>query len=575
MALFSKTFKEKFLLPFFTLLFLGFLLYANTLHGDFVSDDKTFVSTNSAIRDLGNLRAIWVSFNTRFLTGLTFALNYRFGKLNVVGYHFVNILLHVIASFLVFRFIDLTFETPCLKDTPLAKKSWFIAFFASLVFLTHPIQTQGVAYITQRFVSMSTAFYLLTLIFYILARLRSRRIYYMASISTLIIGLFCKENIITVPVTIGVYEFFFFKAEGRKWWQRLSSIGPFFLSWAFALMILALDSPGATMGLKTQMIGRGIDWNYFFTEINVLRTYLRLFILPVHQIHEYDYPRAHGFWEPATVYSFCLLAALLGLAYYLFKKNRLLSFCILWFFITTSVEFMVVSIVNRSLIFEHWLYLPMVGFSCFLSVTIYSVFRDQKRMMGAVGLLIALLALASYERNKIWQEELYFWQDSVKKSPGRPAVHFALGRVWEGLGQDDLAMQEYTKALAINPQLDQALNNMASIYLKKGDHARTKELLQRTVSINPDFAEAYNNIAYLHYLEGDYGQAIRFYRESIKRQGPYPMGYFYLGACYLELGRIREAKENLQEAFELHVKRDEPEKAKEVKLFLEGIPEAR
>ena len=572
MSLFSKTFNAKKVLPYLALLFLGFLIYSNVLNGEFVSDDHTYISINPAVRDAGDIRAIWASFNARFLPGLTFALNYQWGGLDVFGYHFVNILFHVLASFLVFRFILLTFQTPALKDTPLAQDSISVAFLSSLIFLCHPIQTQGVAFVTQRCVSMVTACYLLTIIFYVLARIRFKRRYYIAALGTSLVGLLCKENIITIPLTLCVYELFFFKGEGRKWVQRLRLVIPFFFMWLLLPLILMQDRPGSVLEMKDQVLFRSIDWNYFFTEINVLRTYLRLFILPVNQVHEYDYPLVRGLFELPTIYSVCLLTALLGLAYYLFLRKRAMSFCILWFFITTLPEFMVVSLSNRNLIYEHWLYLPMVGFAFFLSFAVHAFFKNKQRMRWAAVVLIILLASATYERNKVWQNEIRFWEDVIKKSPDKATPYFAIGIAYDHKGYEQQAIQAYYKTLEVDPDFAMALNNLGGIYLKKGEYAKAMAFFKKILDITTEFPKAYNNIAYINYLEGNYEEAIRYYRESMARQEPYADGHFYIGRCFLEVGHYVEARDNLQKALSLYQKRHELEKAKEAELLIKKIP---
>ena len=79
---------------FFVLLILGLSIYANTMLGEFVSDDYIHIANNFAMRDIAKLDNLWQTFNTRFLVGLSFALNYCLGGLNTFGYHLVNILLH-------------------------------------------------------------------------------------------------------------------------------------------------------------------------------------------------------------------------------------------------------------------------------------------------------------------------------------------------------------------------------------------------------------------------------------------------------------------------------------------------
>ena len=144
---------------------LGIICYSNTFDSEFYFDDNNSIVKNVSIRDLGNLRAIWKFSPIRFITYLSFAVNYHFGELNVFGYHLVNILIHIVTAFFVYLF-TLYISILSNKQTP-----YWIAVFAALIFLCHPIQTQAVTYIVQRAASLATLFYMISLSCYVRARI--------------------------------------------------------------------------------------------------------------------------------------------------------------------------------------------------------------------------------------------------------------------------------------------------------------------------------------------------------------------------------------------------------------------
>ncbi|MBI5874383.1 MAG: hypothetical protein HZB81_00780 [Deltaproteobacteria bacterium] len=150
---------------------LGFLIYSNVLYGPFIFDDGLFIRDNYQIRNL----SIFTDFSgTRYIGFLTFALNYYFGGLNTFGYHLVNIIIHIINAILVYFLVWFTLDRIKPKNPLLIAYSDYLPFVVSLIFLVHPIQTQAVSYITQRFESLVTLFFLLSLVLYIKARLSIR-----------------------------------------------------------------------------------------------------------------------------------------------------------------------------------------------------------------------------------------------------------------------------------------------------------------------------------------------------------------------------------------------------------------
>ena len=142
----------------------GFALYSNTFDSPFVFDDILRIIENQSIRitELSAANLIDTAFGkqspkTRPIANVTFALNYYFHQYNVEGYHLVNIVIHILAGIFLFIFIQTTLNLPSLKTK--VDHTFMVAFFAALLWLVHPIQTQSVTYIVQRMVLLAVMFY--------------------------------------------------------------------------------------------------------------------------------------------------------------------------------------------------------------------------------------------------------------------------------------------------------------------------------------------------------------------------------------------------------------------------------
>src|SRR5207245_500273 len=101
------------------------------------------------------------------------------------------------------------------------------------------------------------------------------------------------------------------------------------------------------------------SYSYFLTELRVIVRYLQITLLPAGLNFLYDFPPSSSLLEPAVVFSAFILAGLLSCAWWLRKRQPILAFSIFWFFVTlapTSSFFPI-----NDVIFEHRLYLPMVG----------------------------------------------------------------------------------------------------------------------------------------------------------------------------------------------------------------------
>jgi len=83
-----------------------FVIYSNIYNSPFVFDDVPRIVENTTIRDLSNFLSPDKLLEPRAIVDFTFALNYRFGKLNVFGYHLVNVLIHILNGFLVYILVS-------------------------------------------------------------------------------------------------------------------------------------------------------------------------------------------------------------------------------------------------------------------------------------------------------------------------------------------------------------------------------------------------------------------------------------------------------------------------------------
>ena len=439
----SKLFLKKVFPSILLILIVGIIVYVNTFQVPFVLDDDWTIVKNPVIRSLDNFYANSTGYEflpNRYVATLSLAINYFFGGLDVTGYHVVNLLIHLLSALLVYALLRLTFHTPYFEaqvesdsGSGLGSTSpWLSAFFsppfflplfAALLFVVHPVQTQAVTYIVQRMTSLATMFYLLSCVFYVLARLSMEHtlnvmpengdktktivpldrvkqgLLLTGSVAAAVLAMKTKEIAFTLPVAILLYEVCFFRGF---WRRRLLCLLPLFATLPIIPMTI-LDFGGFDSDLLSDPgrqlpVGHTISTqDYLLTQFRVIVTYLRLLVLPIKQNLDYDYPVYREFFAPPVLLSFLLLVALFALAVYLFWRTRhsgekqvkhksgserdslatsplataqpvdhsslpylrLISFGIFWFFLTLSVESSLIPLAD--VIMEHRLYLPGFG----------------------------------------------------------------------------------------------------------------------------------------------------------------------------------------------------------------------
>ena len=133
-------------------LLLTFIAYLPALTADFVNwDDTDYVVKNAAIRSFSNFHDIVikpVQGNYHPLTMLSLAFNYAMSGLKPGSYHFLNLLLHLINTVLVFKLAS-----------RLSAKNNLIAFTTALLFGIHPMHVESVAWIAERKDALSSRYF--------------------------------------------------------------------------------------------------------------------------------------------------------------------------------------------------------------------------------------------------------------------------------------------------------------------------------------------------------------------------------------------------------------------------------
>jgi len=569
-------------LPLAFIVVAGLLAYSNSFRGEFAFDDHEQLVENPLLRSLHNYLSSPSGYRAvpnRYLTYLTFALNYRLGGLDVAGYHVVNVAIHILNALLVFALVRLSFRTPHLSRSRLRPWSRQVAFVAALLFVVHPIQTQAVTYIVQRLTSLATFFYLLTVVQY--ARWRLARepgrvrparavAVYVPILLTAILAMKSKEIAFTLPVVVTLYEVFFFQAG---WTRRVVYLAPLLATLLIIpLTMLTLDKPVAeilsdvTESARLETAMSRMD--YLRTQLAVIATYLRLLVLPVNQNLDYDYPVYRSFLDPGLLLSLLLLLSVAAVALLLYggpigrwtkrvpdPAARLASFGIVWFFVALSVESSVIPIVD--VIFEHRMYLPSVGMLVAAATIWFLVAHrlapDRPRLPSAVSVVLAaILGLATMHRNEVWASEVSLWRDVVQKSPGKARPHNNLGRALGRLHKEQEALPHFLSAIRNDPNSFRAHNNLGVALAKLGRQTEAMEAFRTAVRLNPRHAEAYYNIGRLYLMrEGWLQDAAMMFEKAIEIRPFYPNAHVNLAAAWNGLGRHADTVRLLKGSHEI------------------------
>ena len=577
---------EKPLFHFILIIAICLIAYSNTLNAPFEFDDGVAIIENPIVRNFGFMvnpseaKAHkgpfgYELFRRRYVGYLTFALNYRIHKLDVAGYHVVNLYVHIINALIVYWLVILTFKTPFLSSSTLRAYSNQVALFAGLFFACHPVQTQAVVYIWQRVALLATTFYVLSLVMYIKWRLTSNKtgsffsrmplLFYFGSVISAVLAMKTKEIAFTLPVVIFLYELMFFGGNLKK---RFLYLAPLLLTMLIIpISLIGLDTPIGELISDVSAatrVGSNISrWDYLLTQFTVIVTYIRLIFLPINQNLDYDYPIYNTFLAPEVFSSFLLLFCIFGLGVYLFLNSkhrnstfRLIAFGIFWFFITLSVESSFVPLMN--VIFEHRVYLPSVGFSIALASGVFLLLNKfGQRKLRAIGVaiftaVIIVLSVVTYARNTVWRSQLALWQDCVEKSPQKARPHLNMGVALAKQGRTEEAVEHYLQALKIKPDYVMARNNLGTVFANEGKLDEAIFHYEKALRAKPDNPMTLYNIGRAFYGQENFSQAAYYFKEALRYDPEHVGAHNNLAIILFTLGELDEAFLHYSKALQTH-----------------------
>ena len=558
----------------------GWFLYAPAMRAPFVFDDIDNIVNNPSVR--------LTEFTPETLTGLlknqigkrplayaSFAVNYYFGRFDAWGYHAVNVIIHIITTLLVLMFARQTFDLCGIRN------KW-ISILTALVWLVNPVHSQSVTYTVQRMNSLATLLYLLALICFIQARRKARAgnesrplqmFLYAGCLISALLGLASKPIVATLPVVLLVYEWFFFRNLSRTWLKKC-------LLWT-GLVILTIIGLGLlyTSGAPLEDFQTRYGKQSFtlvqrlLTQPQVVLYYLTLLLFP-HPSRlnlDYSFPVALSPCHPATTLPAVLaLTALVVMAVYMARKDRLFSFAIIWFLVTLSIES---SFIGLALIFEHRTYLPSVF--PVIAVTSVIVRRIKPSLVGILIVMATAViwGYGTYQRNRVWADELRFWADAAAKTPRSPRVLNNLGMAYRQNGRMAAAEKAFREALSYNPETKDALNNLGTILLNKGEIPEALDLFDHAIAIEPGFYDAHYNRGLALMKLGQIVDAARAFQETIRLNPFSEKAHGNLGAALMRQFDIDKAIFHFHRALELDPSFIEAYNNMGIAYFKKGLPD--
>jgi protein O-mannosyl-transferase len=456
----------------------------------------------------------------------TFALNWYFGKDNVIGYHIVNNAIHLVAAFFLFLTVLTLLMSPNLKGKYQGKE-YLIAFLSAVMWAVNPVQTQAITYIVQRMASLAAMFYIIGIYFYLKTRLSQpgykRFLFIAGSLLCFALALGSKENTVTFPIAVAIIEILFFQNLKDKNIRRKIIVALTIGSAVMTAILTILYVKGNITHLLKGYENRTFTLKErLLTEPRIIVYYLSQIFYPMASrlslVHDINI--STSLFKPwTTIPSILAIISLLGIGFSQTIKKPIIAFSIFFFFINHIIES---TIIPLELIYEHRNYLPSLFlFYPIATGLIWMVdyFKKknsfiQKLLVVSTAILLFSLCTGTIVRNRAWATEKTLWEDCIIKAPGMARSYHNLANYhYQKAGNMKEAMAFYETALTkkyVNSKTAHAwtLNNMATILYEYADYKDSIGFLNKALAIKPNYLEALQNITHVYVRVGRFSEAL-------------------------------------------------------------------
>ncbi|MFA6385043.1 MAG: tetratricopeptide repeat protein [Candidatus Omnitrophota bacterium] len=517
----------------------GFAVYAGTLHHPFIWDDGMLITENPFVKNWSYLSKIFTSdigagagglyHSFRPLQILTYAIDHSLWRMNTVGYHLTNIILHILTALSVFWLIDILF------------KKRMLSFFAAFLFVIHPVHTEAVTYISGRSDPLSALFFLLAFIYYIKQQDGKNTVFFFLMSVCYSLALLARENAVILPLVLVLYHYTSGKKFSEKLFIPISAIAAIYIIVRFTLLKHLLLHTVVRTGVIERLPGA----------FAAMFEYTRLLFAPTSLHMEYGL-KIFRFIDARVFAGFLITCALFAVAFRARKNNKLLFFAIIWFFLTLIPVSNIYPV--NAYMAEHWLYLPSVGAFIVMGNILCRISLDLRRKILALVIFLLLSGWYSFitvKQNSYWKDPVTFFERAAKYAPESHLIHNNLAGAYTAVNRNDDAIKEYKRALEINPRYSKAYGNLGFLYAGSGKYEDAIKAYNTALEINPEDAVVLNNLGNAYYDLGNIKEAVDNYKKAVSVDPNYSKAFYNLGNAYIAVKMKDESINALKRAIEL------------------------
>ncbi|MGA1868192.1 MAG: tetratricopeptide repeat protein [bacterium] len=530
--------KNTFLICLF-LIIANFALYGQVRNHEFINyDDSEYITENQYVQKGLTLESIVWAFTTSHasnwhpLTWLSHMLDCHIYGTDAGKHHLTNVFFHIMNSLLLFIIFFI-----------MTKDLWQSGFVAAL-FAFHPLHVESVAWVAERKDVLSTFFWMLTILSYILYIKEPRIKRYLLVFTVFLLGLMAKPMLVTLPLVLLLLDYwplgrFQFGEGSKKNTHLILEKIPFLLVCILSSIVTFLvQQSGGTVGSlnKYSLIPKVAN------AIVSYERYIEKMIWPRNLAVLYPHPGMLPLWRVAG--ASLLLVVIFSLGISTIKSHPYFAVGWLWYIVTLVPVIGLVQVGIQGMA-DRYTYIPLIGIFIIIAwgvPNLFSIWRYRNvGFIVIIPVLLSVLMAFTWIQIRYWRNSVTLFKHTLDITSNNFVAHNNLGSALAEKGEIEEAMKEYSKATKIEPNFIHAHMNLGHALRKQG---RTHEAIEKYLEI----LRKYPKHAIVHYYlgeafkeEGEVNRAIKCYFKAIRLDSGLVDAHVSLAVALREQGKISES----------------------------------
>ena len=487
------------------------------------------------------------------LTWMSFALDFKFWRLNASGYHLTNLLLHS-SNAVLFYFLAQRLLAK-LASSDRNRHLWSAA--AALLFSVHPLRVESVVWSIERKDVLSGFFYLTAVLLYLRAvdRSRDRTLCFAGSLLGYVCSLLAKPVAVSLPAALMIIDVYplrryrpsFQEGAIRKQWPIFKEKIPY---WILSLVF-------GSIGYLSQYVEGNIrslserGWmERIVQSLYALSFYLWKMFLPIRLSTHYPLPHRIELLYPPFFIGAIVAVALTAIFFAV--RDRWPAALAAWcFYVITASPMLGIVELGHQIAADHHTYLSMLAWPL-LAAGWYCRRPGAGRSITPAAIVVILLVCLTWRQSEVWRDSISLWTHALAIDADNVTAHHNLGLAYAARKQMAEAASQFQEAARIEPSSADNWNDLGLAMTGLGEEEKGSEYFREALRLNPHHAYAHNNLGLYFLRQRKLSEAEKQFEAALEAVPEFEQAHNNLGIALAQDGFSDAAILHFQEAIRLN-----------------------